>query len=153
MNKGKRIITKTREYILKAKKDEPGKKIRVAAYCRVSTNAEDQLNSYHAQMSYYKKYIESNDNWEFVGIYADEGITCTRDRKRDAFLRMIQDCENGKIDIIITRSISRIATNIVDSLQFVRMLKSMGIAIYFEEQSINTLETVTPEFVNLTVQK
>ena len=73
MNKGKRIITKTREYILKAKKDEPGKKIRVAAYCRVSTNAEDQLNSYHAQMSYYKKYIESNDNWEFVGIYADEG--------------------------------------------------------------------------------
>ena len=103
-------------------------------------------------MSYYKKHIESNDNWEFVGIYADEGIICTRDRKRDAFLRMIQDCENGKIDMIITRSISRIATNIVDSLQFVRMLKSMGIAIYFEEQNINTLD-VTPEFVNLTAQK
>ena len=153
MNKGKRIITKTREYILKAKKDEPGKKIRVAAYCRVSTNAEDQLNSYHAQMTYYKKHISSNDKWEYAGIYADEGISGTQVRKRDAFLRMIKDCEKGKIDMILTKSVSRFARNIVDSLQFVRMLKSMGIAIYFEEQSINTLETVTPEFVNLTVQK
>lgn len=153
MNKGKRIITKTPADILKTQKDEPGKKIKVAAYCRVSTNAEDQLNSYHAQMSYYKKHIESNDKWTFVGIYADEGIICTQVRKRDAFLRMIKDCEKEKIDMIITKSVSRFAPNIVDSLKFVRMLKSMGIAIYFEEQNINTLETVTPEFVNLTVQK
>ena len=143
------FVTKIPADIRKTQRVEPGKKIKVAAYCRVSTDAEDQLNSYHAQMTYYKKHISSNDKWEYAGIYADEGISGTQVRKRDAFLRMIKDCEKGKIDMILTKSVSRFARNIVDSLQFVRMLKSMGIAIYFEEQNINSLKEESEVYIGI----
>jgi len=86
-------------------------KQRVAAYCRVSTDLEEQLYSYQSQMSYYKEYISSKPEWDFVGIYADEGITGTMTSKRDGFLKMINDCMSGKIDLIITKSISRFARN------------------------------------------
>lgn len=149
MNNGERIVTKIPADIRKTQRVEPGKKIKVAAYCRVSTDAEDQLNSYHAQMTYYKKHISSNDKWEFAGIYADEGISGTQVRKRDAFLRMIRDCKKGKIDMILTKSVSRYARNIVDSLSFVRMLKSMGIAIYFEEENINSLKEESEVYIGI----
>ncbi len=127
----------------------PGKKLKVAAYCRVSTDAEDQLNSYRVQMEYYQRHIMSNDEWEFAGIYADEGITGTQTKKRVQFLKMIRDCEKGKIDMILTKSISRYARNIVDSLSYVRKLKAMGVAIYFEEQNINSLKEKNEVIIGL----
>ena len=101
-------------------------------YCRVSTDAEDQINSYRAQVSYYTEHISQNPKWRFVEVYADEGITGTMVKKRENFLRMIKDCEKGKIDMILTKSVSRFARNIVDSISYVRKLKAMGIGIYFE---------------------
>ncbi len=127
----------------------PGKKLKVAAYCRVSTDAEDQLNSYRVQMEYYQRHIMSNDEWEFAGIYADEGITGTQTKKRVQFLKMIRDCEKGKIDMILTKSISRYARNVVDSLSYVRKLKAMGVAIYFEEQNINSLKEKNEVIIGL----
>ena len=114
-------------------------KQRVAAYCRVSTDLEEQLYSYQSQMSYYKEYISSKPEWDFVGIYADEGITGTMTSKRDGFLKMINDCMSGKIDLIITKSISRFARNTLDVLKYVRILKDKQIGIFFEEENINTL--------------
>ena len=121
----KKIVTKIPADARKASRVEPGRKLKVAAYCRVSTDDEDQLNSYRVQKDYYSKHIISNDNWEFAGVYADEGITGTQVKKRDDFLRMIKDCEKGKIDMILTKSVSRFARNIVDSITFVRKLKEM----------------------------
>ncbi|MDO4300082.1 MAG: recombinase family protein [Clostridia bacterium] len=112
----------------------------MAAYCRVSTDREEQLLSYENQLRYYKNYIESNPNYEFAGLYADEGITATNTKKRDNFNRMIVDCRNGKIDMIITKSISRFARNTLDCLNYVRELKSFGIGIIFEKEGVNTLE-------------
>lgn len=114
---------------------------RVAAYCRVSTDSEEQLTSYQNQMRVYTEMIAANKEWEFAGLYADEGISGTRADKRPEFQRMIRDCQNGKIDYIITKSVSRFARNTVDCLDYVRMLKSKGIGIYFEEQQIDTLKT------------
>lgn len=125
------------------------KKLRVAAYCRVSTDSEDQLNSYYAQKEYYTNKIHSNDNWEFAGIYADEGITGTLVKKRDDFLRMIDDCKKGKIDMILIKSISRFARNIVDSLKYIRMLKAMNISIFFEEQNIDSLKEESETFIGI----
>lgn len=113
----------------------------MAAYCRVSTDREEQLLSYENQLRYYKNYIESNPLYEFAGIYADEGITATNTKKRDNFNRMIADCRNGKIDRIITKSISRFARNTLDCLNYVRELKALGIGITFEKEGINTLES------------
>lgn len=113
----------------------------MAAYCRVSTDREEQLLSYENQLRYYKNYIESNPLYEFAGIYADEGITATNTKKRDNFNRMIADCRNGKIDRIITKSISRFARNTLDCLNYVRELKTLGIGITFEKEGINTLES------------
>ena len=103
-----------------------GKKIeqlRVAAYCRVSTDSEDQLNSYNSQKAYYTDLIQKNGEWIFAGIYADEAITGTQVTKREDFQRMINDCMNGEIDMLITKSISRFARNTLDTLKYVRMLK------------------------------
>lgn len=113
----------------------------MAAYCRVSTDREEQLLSYENQLRYYKNYIESNPLYEFAGIYADEVITATNTKKRDNFNRMIADCRNGKIDRIITKSISRFARNTLDCLNYVRELKALGIGITFEKEGINTLES------------
>ena len=113
---------------------------RVAAYCRVSTDSEEQLTSYQNQMRVYTEMIAANKEWEFAGLYADEGISGTRADKRPEFQRMIRDCHNGKIDYIITKSVSRFARNTVECLEYVRSLKAQGIGIFFEEQNIDTLK-------------
>lgn len=114
-------------------------RLRVCAYCRVSTDTEDQLSSYRSQVSYYTDLIKKNKEWVFVDIYADEGITGTAISKRESFQRMINDCMDGKIDMVITKSISRFARNTLDTLNYVRKLKERGIAVFFEEEKINTL--------------
>ena len=122
-----------------------GKK-RVAAYCRVSTDSEEQLNSYEAQKSYYTQKIEDSQDWEMAGIYADEGISGTSMKKRTEFKKMITACKRGHIDLIITKSLSRFARNTVDCLETVRLLKANGIGVYFEKENINTL-TESSEFL------
>lgn len=112
---------------------------RVAAYARVSTDEEEQLGSFQSQIQYYKDKIKQNKEWVFAGIYSDEAITCTQSNKRDGFQQMIQDCMDGKIDMILTKSISRFARNTVDTLTYVRMLKDRQIAVVFENENINTL--------------
>ena len=116
---------------------------RVAAYARVSTSSEEQLNSYEAQVKHYTEYIkskETSDNWQFVDVYTDKGITGVSTKKREGFNRMIQDALAGKIDLIITKSVSRFARNTVDTLTAIRKLKEYGVEVYFEEQNIYTLD-------------
>ena len=117
------------------------KKRRVAGYARVSTDHEDQATSYEAQVDYYTSYIKSRDDWEFVAIYTDEGISATNTKKREGFKAMIADALAGKIDLIVTKSVSRFARNTVDSLTTVRKLKDEGIEIYFEKENIWTLDS------------
>ncbi len=112
----------------------------MAAYCRVSTDQEEQLSSYENQVNYYTNFISNNPLYDFAGIYADEGISGTNTKKREEFNRMIADCRAGKIDMIITKSISRFARNTLDCLNFVRELKELGIGIIFEKENINTLD-------------
>lgn len=118
--------------------EEKAVKIRCAAYCRVSSDSEDQLNSFMAQTRYYSQVFEDSETEELIDIYADEGITGTREDKRDEFQRMIKDCRKGKIDRIYTKSISRFARNTRDCLKNVRELKSLGITIFFEKENIDT---------------
>lgn len=134
--------TKAPETLRKAQDD----KMRVAAYCRVSTDSEEQLNSYEAQKSYYTQKIQDSPDWEMAGIYADEGITGTSLKKRTEFKKMITACKRGHIDLIITKSLSRFARNTVDCLETVRLLKTNGIGVYFEKENINTL-TESSEFL------
>lgn len=114
------------------------KKLKVAAYCRVSTASDEQLISLEAQKAHYENYIRSNDKWEYVGLYYDEGITGTKKDVRAGLLSMIADCEDGKIEFIITKSISRFARNTTDCLEMVRKLIGLGVHIYFEKENINT---------------
>ena len=116
------------------------KKLRVAAYCRVSTDTEEQASSYETQISHYEESIRSKPEWELVNVYADDGISATSTKKREEFNRMIEDCKKGLIDMIITKSISRFARNTVDCLNYIRMLKDMNIPVYFEKESINTMD-------------
>ena len=131
--------------VIKANRSENrirGRKVevlRVAAYCRVSTDSEDQLNSYKSQVTYYTDLIKKKHEWTLADIYADEAITGTQVAKREDFQRMINDCMNGDIDMVITKSISRFARNTLDTLKYVRMLKEKGIAVFFEDENINTL--------------
>ena len=117
------------------------KKRRTAAYARVSTDSEEQLTSYTAQVDYYTNYIKGRDDWEFVSVYTDEGITGTNTKHREGFKRMVQDALDGKIDLIVTKSVSRFARNTVDSLTTVRQLKEKGVEIYFEKENIWTLDS------------
>lgn len=112
--------------------------LRVAAYCRVSTKQEEQLNSYETQKSYYTNRISSEPNWKMVGIYADKGITGTSTKKRDEFNRLMRHCREGRVDMIITKSISRFARNTVDCLVYTRKLKEMNVDVFFEEQGIHS---------------
>lgn len=116
------------------------RQLRVAAYCRVSTDDEEQLTSYEAQQNYYTDKIMTNRDWTMAGIFADEGITGTSARKRPEFLKMIRMCKQKKIDIVLTKSISRFARNTVDCLNYIRALRALGIAVIFEKENINTLE-------------
>lgn len=114
-------------------------KKRVCAYCRVSTDSREQQHSFTAQLEYYTTLIENQENWQFAGIYADEARSGTKLQKRDDFLRMMKDCEDGKIDMIITKSLTRFARNTVDSIQAIRRLKELGVAVYFEKEHIDSL--------------
>lgn len=116
------------------------KKRKVAGYARVSTDMEDQQTSYAAQCDYYTTYIQSWEDWEFVGLYSDEGISATSTRHREGFNKMVEDALDGKIDLIITKSISRFARNTVDTLTTVRKLKEKGIEVFFEKENIRTLD-------------
>ena len=116
-------------------------KRKVAGYARVSTDREEQLTSYEAQLDYYTNYIQSKSDWEFVGMYSDEGISATNTKRRDGFNQMVTDALARKIDLIITKSVSRFARNTVDSLTTVRKLKEKGIEIYFEKENIWTLDS------------
>ena len=113
-------------------------KLRVAAYCRVSTGNDDQLLSLEAQKQHYEKVIKDNPEWEFAGLYCDEGISGTKKENREGLLRLLRDCEKHKIDFIITKSISRFARNTADCLEIVRRLSELGVFIYFEKENINT---------------
>lgn len=114
-------------------------RLRVAAYCRVSRDSEEQLSSYKSQVTYYTDLISKKNEWALADIYADEAITGTQVTKREDFQRMINDCMNNQIDMIITKSISRFARNTLDTLKYVRMLKEKNIAVFFEDEKINTL--------------
>ena len=117
------------------------KKRKVAGYARVSTDMEDQQTSYAAQCDYYTSYIQSREDWEFVGLYSDEGISGLNTKKRDGFRQMVEDALNGRIDLILTKSISRFARNTVDSLVTIRQLKEKGVEVYFEKENIYTLDS------------
>ena len=124
-----------------AKPMDSKKKRRVAGYARVSTDHEDQQTSYEAQVDYYTTYIQGRDDWEFAGLYSDEGISATNTKHRDGFNQMISDAMAGKIDLIITKSVSRFARNTVDSLSTIRKLKEHNIECYFEKENIWTFDS------------
>ena len=119
---------------------EKAPKFRVAACCRVSTAMDEQLTSYEAQIAHYSEYISKHPGWELAGIYADSGISGTNTKKREEFKRMIEDCTDGRIDMVITKSISRFARNTLDCLKYIRQLKAKNIAVFFEKENINTLD-------------
>ena len=141
-----RKITEIPATIFKQSKDI-NRQYRVAAYCRVSTDKEEQENSLENQITYYKNKIENTPNWTLVDIFADFGISGTSEKHRIEFQRMIDMCEKGKIDLIITKSISRFARNTVDCLTHVRKLKASNIGVIFEKEGINTLDAVSETFL------
>jgi len=120
---------------------EKVKKLRVAAYCRVSTETEEQNSSYEVQVAHYTDFIKKNAEWEFAGIFADDGISGTNTKKREEFNRMIDECMEGNIDLVITKSISRFARNTLDCLKYIRQLKDKNISVFFEKENINTMDT------------
>ena len=122
------------------KSESEAHKIRVAAYCRVSTDTDEQATSYEAQIEHYTDYIEKHPGWELAGIYADDGISGTNTKKREEFNRLIEDCMAGKVDMVVTKSISRFARNTLDCLKYIRQLKDKNIAVFFEKEAINTLD-------------
>jgi len=119
---------------------EKVKKLRVAAYCRVSTETEEQNSSYEVQVAHYTDFIKKNAEWEFAGIFADDGISGTNTKKREEFNRMIDECMEGNIDLVITKSISRFARNTLDCLKYIRQLKDKNISVFFEKENINTMD-------------
>ena len=129
-----------RRWVGNTAKEEERPKLRVAAYCRVSTDSDEQATSYEAQVEHYTEFIKKNPEWEFAGIFADDGISGTNTKKREDFNRMIEECMNGSIDMIITKSISRFARNTLDCLKFIRQLKEKNIPVYFEKENINTMD-------------
>ncbi len=116
-------------------------KRKVAGYARVSTDHEEQATSYEAQVDYYTSYIKGRDDWEFAGLYSDEGISATNTKYRDGFNQMIEDALAGRIDLIITKSVSRFARNTVDSLTTIRLLKEHNVECYFEKENIWTFDS------------
>lgn len=125
------------------------RRLKVCGYARVSTGSQAQATSYTAQVEYYTEKIESNPLWEFAGVYADEGISGTNVKHRDEFQMMISDCEDGNIDLILTKSITRFARNTVECIQTIRKLKEIGVGIYFEKENINTLSEKSELFITI----
>ncbi|WP_425533912.1 recombinase family protein [Terrisporobacter petrolearius] len=116
-------------------KSEDKPKLRVAAYCRVSTDSDEQATSYDTQVEHYTIFIQKNLEWDFAGIYADDGISGTNTKKREDFNRMVEDCNSGKIDMIITKSISRFARNTLDCLRYIRELKDKNIPVFLKRKT------------------
>ena len=125
------------------------RQIRVAAYCRVSTQMEEQLNSYEVQVKHYTDKINSEPKWSFAGIYADKGISGTSAKKRDEFMKMIRACKRHKIDMIITKSISRFSRNTLDCLKYIRILKELNVDVYFEEQGLHSKDAGTEFYITI----
>ena len=148
MDQDQRIVT-----IIPATKIQEQKalkrQLRVAAYCRVSTEEEEQQSSYEAQCAYYTDKIMSNPEWSMVRIFADEGLSGTSTEHRKDFKAMIKYCKQQKIDLILTKSISRFARNTLDTINYTRMLRAMGIGIYFEKENINTLDMDSEMLITL----
>jgi len=138
----RKVVTKIEANPLLTAREKERSLVRVAAYCRVSTDSDEQLDSYQAQITYYTDYIAKNPDWRFAGIYADEGITGTKAEKRPEFQRLMRDCKKRKIDMILTKSVARFARNTVDSLSYVRRLKAQGIGgqrdVYRHSQRIGS---------------
>lgn len=127
-------VIPARYHVARQEKDEDKPKLRVAAYCRVSTDSEEQATSYEAQIEHYMEYIQKNPEWELAGIFADEGFFGTDTRKRGEFNRMIEECMAGKINMVITKSISRFARNTLDCLKSIRQLKDRNILVFFKKK-------------------
>lgn len=125
------------------------RQIRVAAYCRVSTQMEEQLNSYEVQVKHYTDKINSEPKWSFAGIYADKGISGTSAKKRDEFMKMIRACKRHKIDMIITKSISRFSRNTLDCLKYIRILKELNVDVYFEEQGLHSKDAGAEFYITI----
>ena len=125
------------------------RKKKVCAYARVSTDSEEQLTSYSSQIKHYSNLIKSNPDWEYVGIYADEGISGTQVKNRTEFKRMIDEALSGKTDMIIAKSISRFARNTLDTLRYVRLLREKNIDVFFEKENIHTLNLDSEMFLTL----
>ena len=123
--------------------------IKVAAYCRVSTEQDEQANSYDAQIEHYTAEIAKHSDWLNAGIYADKGITGTMAKKRPEFLKMIRKCRQKKIDLILVKSISRFSRNTVDCLEYIRELKALGIGVIFEKENINTLTETSEAMITI----
>ena len=138
---GNVMVIPARRQVGNTVKQSAQKKLRVAAYCRVSTDSEEQETSYEAQVTHYTEYIQKNPEWELAGIFADDGISGTNTKKRNEFNRMIDECMAGNIDMVITKSISRFARNTLDCLQYIRQLKEKNIPVYFEKEAINTMDS------------
>lgn len=119
---------------------QPFEKLRVAGYCRVSTDYDEQASSYETQVAHYKELIQKEPTWEFAGIYADDGISGTNTKKREQFNKMIAACKAGKINLIVTKSISGFARNTIDCLKYIRDLKAINVAIFFEKENCNTMD-------------
>ena len=132
-----------------SKSVQHNKQLRVAAYCRVSTDSDEQINSYEVQKRKYEDMIKNEPGWELVKIYADKGITGTSTKNRDEFNNMIRQCKRGKIDMIITKSVSRFARNTLDCLKFTRMLRKIGVDVYFEEQGIHSIKAASDFYISL----
>lgn len=140
MNKSITVIP-ARKRVENTVNKEVKPKLRVAAYCRVSTDSDEQATSYDAQVEHYTNFIQKNEEWEFAGIFADDGISGTNTKKREEFNRMIAECMEGHIDMIITKSISRFARNTLDCLRYIRQLKEKNIPVFFEKENINTMDS------------
>lgn len=125
------------------------RQLRVAAYCRVSTKQEEQLNSYEVQKSHYEERIRSEPKWTLVGIFADKGISGTSTKHRDEFNKLIRQCKKGKVDMIITKSISRFARNTLDCIKITRMLREIGVDVYFEEQNLHSIDPSSEFYISI----
>lgn len=145
----RKVVTKIEANPLLTAREKERSLVRVAAYCRVSTDSDEQLDSYQAQITYYTDYIAKNPDWRFAGIYADEGITGTKAEKRPEFQRLMRDCKKRKIDMILTKSVARFARNTVDSLSYVRRLKAQGIGVFFEEQNLDSMKADSEMFIGI----
>lgn len=135
---GNLALEQKKVIVIEAAQRPEAQKLRVAAYCRVSSDSSDQMNSFAAQLNYYTALISGKENWTMVDLYADAGISGTSAKKRPDFQRLLSDCRKGRIDKILVKSISRFARNATDCLETIRELKAIGVGVYFEEQNIDT---------------